>query len=61
MSRYENHIETGLGKKKGLFKIYLDSRHLYTIRHIGSRKYLKLFAQTFRYFGPTLFQHSFPV
>jgi hypothetical protein len=54
-------METGLGKKKGLFRVCPDSRHLYTIRHIGSRKYLKLFAQTFRYFGPTLFQHSFAI
>jgi hypothetical protein len=29
MSRYENHIETDLGSENGLFKVYLDSRHLY--------------------------------
>jgi len=25
MSRYENHIESGLGTKNGVFKVYLDS------------------------------------
>jgi len=31
MSRYENHIETRLATKNGLFGVYLDSRHLYII------------------------------
>jgi len=30
-ARYEYHIETGLGAKNGLFKVYLDSRQLYII------------------------------
>jgi hypothetical protein len=30
MSRYETHIETGLVTKNGLFKIYPDSKQLYT-------------------------------
>jgi competence ComEA-like helix-hairpin-helix protein len=35
MSRYENHIETRLGGENGLFEVYLDSRHLYIMSHIG--------------------------
>jgi hypothetical protein len=58
MSRYENHIETGLGRKRGFFKVCPVLRCLYNIQRIGSRKYLKLFGQTLRYSRATGSQPS---